>query len=333
MVVGTATVSAMTVNSGKLELGRLLQVPLREVWAHEALDFTPWLLANADALGEALDMELEIVAAEHPVGGFSLDLIATDRRSNESVIIENQIETTDHLHLGQLLTYAGGTDPVNVVWIAAQFREEHRAALDWLNQRTDADTRFFGVEVSAVRIGDSVPAPLFTVVAKPNDWGKTIRTRAKSQEGTASSKNARYLEFWSRFLATLAQERLDWSRARKASAQNWFTMPTGQSHVHFTVSFGRRGLVSSIDFEHPVAEVNTAKFDAMLAQREGIERAYGGPLAFEPLEARKACRIADSRPGEVDQEDAWPEYLVWFVEAQRRLRGAAAAVGGVPRYG
>jgi len=321
----------MTANPGRLELGRLRPVPLREVWAHEALDFTPWLLANADALSEALDMELEIVTAEHPVGGFSLDLIATDQRSNESVIIESQIEATDHEHLGQLLTYAGGTDPATVVWIAAEFREEHRAALDWLNQRTDADTRFFGVAVSAVRIGDSLPAPLFTVVAKPNDWGKSVRTRAKSQEGPSSSKNSRYAMFWDRYLAMLAAEHPDWTRSRKGPAQNWFPMSTGATGVQYTAYFGRRGLVSEIYFGHSDPAVNTAKFEAMLAQREAIERAYGGTLSFEPLEGRKACRIADSRPGEIDQAEDWGEYLAWFVEAQRRLRGAVAAVGGVPR--
>lgn len=228
-----------------------MPVALREVWAHEALAFTPWLLANADALGEALDMDLEITTAEHPVGGFSLDLIAADRRSNELVIIENQIETTDHAHLGQLLTYAGGTDPVNIVWIAAEFRDEHRAALDWLNQRTDADTRFFGVEVRAVRIGDSLPAPLFHVVAKPNDWGKSIRTQARSQEGVASEKNLLYATFWERYLTRVANEHPDWTRARKPPAQNWFPTPSGASHVQYTVSFGRRGLQSELYFDHP----------------------------------------------------------------------------------
>lgn len=188
----------MTMNAPlpeKATMGRLEPVALREVWAHEALAFTPWLLANADVLGEVLDMDLEIMAAEHPVGGFALDLIATDLRSNERVIIENQIETTDHLHLGQLLTYAGGTDPANIVWIAAAFRDEHRAALDWLNLRTDPDTRFFGVEISAVRIGDSPPAPLFQVVAKPNDWARAFEPvpaarRVRHRRGTRCTRSS-----------------------------------------------------------------------------------------------------------------------------------------------
>jgi hypothetical protein len=132
------------------QLGRLEPVDAREIWPHEARNFTPWLLANADRIGEVLGMDLELSAAEHPLGSFSLDLIGVDQATGERVIIENQLTATDHLHLGQLLTYAGGTGAVNVVWLATSFREEHRAALDWLNSRTDESTRFFGVEVGVV---------------------------------------------------------------------------------------------------------------------------------------------------------------------------------------
>lgn len=157
-------------------LGRLEAVPPRQVWAHEALGLTPWLLANADVLSSALGMDLDLEAAEHPVGGFSLDLIGRDRASGERVIIENQLETSDHTHLGQILTYAGGTDPATIVWVAPSFRDEHRSALEWLNQRTNAQTRFFAVQLQVVRIGDSDPAPLLSLVVQPNDWGKTVRS-------------------------------------------------------------------------------------------------------------------------------------------------------------
>ena len=142
-------------------LGRLTVVPPREVWRHEAHDFTPWLLSNVDVLSDVLGMDLALDVAEHPVGGFSLDLMGRDETTGEIVIVENQLEVSDHLHLGQILTYAAGTDPTTIVWVAAAFRPEHRAAIDWLNARTDEDTRFFGVELGVVRIGDSDPAPLF----------------------------------------------------------------------------------------------------------------------------------------------------------------------------
>lgn len=159
-------------------LGRLEPVDPRDVWPSEAQDFTPWLLANAQALSEAVGMDLNLEAAEHPIGGFSLDLIGVDTATGDRVIVENQLEVSDHSHLGQILTYAGGTDPVNVLWLATSFREEHRAALEWLNERTNESTRFFAVRIQVVRIGTSSPAPLFTLVVQPNDWGKKVRVNA-----------------------------------------------------------------------------------------------------------------------------------------------------------
>lgn len=312
------------------ELGRLETVALREVWEHEALAFTPWMLANADALSDALDMDLELDAAEHAVGGFSLDLIGTDRASNELVIIENQLETTDHSHLGQLLTYAGGTDPTNVVWVAATFREEHRAALEWLNQRTDTATRFFGVEVAAVRIDESRPAPLFRVVVKPNDWGKNVRTRAQAAEGGASERNMAYAAFWEQYLTAMSAAGFAWTRTRRGPAQNWLPTPSGTSGVEFTVSFSRQGLRSELYLGDRSDEVNAERFAAFAAEREVLEQTYGAQLAFEPLEGRKACRIADHRDGDISDEGSWPQYIEWFIDSQRRLRQAVNSVRGIP---
>lgn len=322
----------MSVEQGRAEpdLGRLESVELRDVWLHEALDFTPWMLANADALSEALDMDLELDSAEHAVGGFSLDLIGRDRRSNELVIIENQLEMTDHSHLGQLLTYAGGTDPTNIVWIAARFRQEHRAALEWLNQRTDTTTRFFGVEVTAVRIDSSRPAPLFHVIATPNDWGKTVRTRAQAAEGGASERASLYAEFWEQFLAALRSRELGWTKARKGPAQNWFNMPSGTSGVEYSVSFGKHGLRSEIYLGDRSESVNAQRFRAFLALRAGLEEAYGSALGFAPLDGRKASRIEDTRAGEVSDASSWQTYIDWFIDSQHRLRRAVAAAGGVP---
>src|SRR5689334_7361750 len=152
------------------DLGRVTSVPVREVWPHEAHDFTRWMLANADVLSDVLGIDLELTHNEHRVGDFSLDLLGVDRVTGERVIVENQLEQSDHGHLGQILTYAGGTDPTTIVWCAPSFRDEHRAAIDWINERTDENTRFFAVEVAAVKIDESRPAPMFKLVAQPNDW-------------------------------------------------------------------------------------------------------------------------------------------------------------------
>ena len=169
------------------ELSRLRVVPVREVWRHEAHDFTQWMLDNADVLADVLGMDLELEAAEHPVGGFSLDLIGREVATGHVVIVENQLERSDHTHLGQILTYAGGTNPQTIVWCAPAFTEPHRAAIDWLNEHTDEETRFFAVEVAAVQIDDSRPAPMFKLVAQPNDWAKQVHVETTPRPYPPSS--------------------------------------------------------------------------------------------------------------------------------------------------
>ncbi len=274
-------------------------------------------------------MDLALSASEHPVGGYALDLIGIDEATGQTVIVENQLEVSDHAHLGQILTYAGGTDPTNVVWLATSFREEHRAALEWLNERTDERTRFFAVELSAVRIGDSAPAPLLSLVVRPNDWGKQVR--ASSAADTASSvKQASYREFWIRFLDRVHSEHPQWTNARKAPPQNWINLPTGIGTVVYGVNFSKRGLCSELYLADTDAEVNSARFDAAHTHRGDFEAAYGSTLIWDPIPGKKAARIADYQPGDVDQVDAWDDYIAWFMSSQARFRTAVSAVGGLP---
>jgi len=311
-------------------LGRLSAVPPREVWSHEARDFTPWLLNNVDVLSELLGMDLALDVAEHPVGGFSLDLMGRDVTTGEVVIVENQLETSDHAHLGQILTYAAGTDPATIVWVAASFRPEHRAAIDWLNTRTDESTRFFGVELGVVRIGQSAPAPSFRLVAQPNDWEKTVRAGTSLNEVTG--KQVLYRSFWTRWIDLMAAERPGWSRAKRPPRDSWFSTTTGTSGVHFYTSFTRQGLSSELAFEDPDAEVNTARLRALEANRRELEDHYGQTLAWQDLPGRKSTRIAEYLTGaDVLVEGEWDRYLAWLLDRQTRLRAALDHVGGVPR--
>lgn len=305
-------------------LGRLVPVDTRTIWQHEAYDFTPWLLANADALGEKLGMDLVLERAEHPVGGFSLDLIGEDEGTGERVIVENQLTISDHTHLGQILTYAGGTDPSNIVWVALGFRDEHRAALDWLNAHTDEETRFFAVQVSVVRIGDSAPAPLLDVVVQPNDWGKSVKASTGS-----SAKQELYRQFWGQFLDRVHALHSSWTNARTPYPTNWIDLPSGVGGVTFGAHFSKGGPGSYIYFGSPDTEVNKTRFAAALAKREAVEASYGGPLKWSEMPGRKACRISDSVPGVIEQTEEWDAYLDWFVDSQSRLRTAVKAVGGV----
>ena len=168
----------------KQSLGRLAPVDLREVWESEALDFTPWLAQpeNMTLLGKAIGIELEVETQEKSVGPFRADILCKDTTTGDWVLIENQLERTDHTHLGQLLTYAAGLEAVTVVWVAGRFTDEHRAALDWLNAITAPTYAFFALEVELWRIDDSPVAPKFNVVSKPNDWSKTLKQAASAAQ-------------------------------------------------------------------------------------------------------------------------------------------------------
>ena len=157
-------------------LGYLERIDLRKIWATEAEDFTPWLALpdNIKLLADTLGVNLEVEAQEKFVGPFRADILCKDIGTDTWVLVENQLERTDHKHLGQLLTYAAGLQAVTIVWVAANFTDEHRATLDWLNKITDANFRFFGLEVELWRIVDSPAAPKFNVVSKPNNWSRQI---------------------------------------------------------------------------------------------------------------------------------------------------------------
>jgi hypothetical protein len=310
------------------KLSTLISVDVRLVWPKEAADFTPWLLAHSEILGDALGISLELSVAEHKVGDFSLDLIGRDVDTEEVVIIENQFGQTDHRHLGQLLTYAGGTEPATVVWIAETFRDEHRAALDWLNLRTDSSARFFGVQLRAVSLegAPGLAAPLLDVVAKPNDWGKAVK---KATAGVATEREQLYLEFWTDWLTRVSKR--GWTN-RKAQPRHLMYLPSGVKRVRYTVSFRNDGMLSELYFNHRDPDVNLARWEVLFDKRAALEAAFGGALTFDDLPNNKGCRVGVVRTGKesVDDRDAWPDYMAWFEDTQVRLRKAVQAVGGIP---
>lgn len=303
------------------DLGTLETVDPRLVWNNEAHDFTPWLLANADRLSAALGIDLELEAAEHPVGGFSLDLVGRDITNDAVLIVENQLAGTDHSHLGQVLTYAAGTGASTIVWIATAFREEHRQALDWLNENTGEGTHFFGIELQVVRIGDSPKAPLFNVVVQPNDWQKQVR--AATQPSALSPKGAAYIEFWRRFLDRVHADHPDWTRGRAAAPDNWYEMKGPMSGCRYTSSFSGQGLRHELYIDTGDGERNLELLDAWRERQQQIEAEYGRPLSWEDLAGKRACRIADYKTDcQVLDEQRHDEYIEWLLEAGVRLRRA-----------
>jgi hypothetical protein len=297
---------------------------------HEARDFTPWLLENADAIAEMLALDIELSAAEHPVGPFSLDLIGRDNTNDCVLIVENQLTPTDHGHLGQLLTYAAGTEARTIVRMATDFREEHRQALDFLNFLGGENARFFGVQIGVVRIGESRPAPLFSLRAQPNDWASQTAAKAKVVSAQAG-KGPLYVEFWSSFLDRIHAEHPGWTKARTPGASNWLDLFWLRPGVRINMGFrSQQRFGAELYIDTGDADENRAIFDQLLAQRPEIEQAYGRSLLWEEMEGKRACRLDDYRPGEVTQIDHYDEYTDWAFDAYRRFRRAVGPILGQP---
>ena len=285
------------------------------------------MLEIAYRLSEALGIDIELEAAEHAVGGYSLDLVGKDITNDTILIVENQLEQTDHSHLGQVLTYAAGTQASTIVWIATSFREEHRQALDWLNESTDDKTHFFGIELQVVKIGESAHAPLFKVVAQPNDWQKQIR--AVTQSRGLTGKGALYVEFWSRYLDRVHVERPEWTRARTAGPDNWLEMKSPIKGCRVSVSFAQNDrLRHELYIDSGDGDENLRIFEQFRARQDEIEAVYGRALTWEELPNRRACRIADYRDGcSVNEEDRYDEFISWFIDAGTRLRASFGSGG------
>jgi len=269
-----------------VQLDKLTQVTdLREIWKHEAKDFSKWLAEeeNLRQLSDALGIDLVLSELESAVGSFSVDLFATEEGTGRKVVIENQMEDTDHDHLGKIITYASGKGADVIVWIVKRARDEHRQAVEWLNTKTDEDVGFFLVEIELWKIGDSLPAPRFNVVERPNDWAKAM----KIVEGLSETQRTQ-LEFWQAFAdyAFDKQEFTSSFRRRKAHAQNAYDLSLGSSDYVLSLTVNIRD--SRVDVSVYIND-NKELYTKLLDQREAITQFMDMPLEWR--EARKDCRI------------------------------------------
>ena len=297
---------------------KIQKVDPRSIWKHEAHDFTPWLADNITELGESIGIELEVTEQEADVGGFSLDILAKDLGRNANVIIENQLAITDHDHLGKLLTYASGYNADIIIWLSTEMREEHRQALDWLNQRTDSNTDFFGVVVEVIKIGDSRPALQFKVIVSPNEWQKS----KKKQSNTASSeKSERYREYFQDLLDTL-REAYRFTSAKKGQPQNWYTFSSGNKQFVYGHSFAQGSRVrTEIYIDAGDFDKNKAFFDKLLAEKESIETELGQKVEWERLDNKRACRIAIYRSGSIeDSSEELQKIQEWGIQTLLDLK-------------
>ena len=299
------------------ELATIEKVDIRSIWPNEADNFTPWLAENLHQLGDELGMELELVGREATVGSFKLDILARETGRNAVVAIENQVESTDHAHLGQLLTYAAGSKADIVIWVTTDFRDEHRAALDWLNQRTEDSLEFYGVEIGAVKIGTSGPAPLFRLAAFPNSWSK----RAPSSTQPVSERGDQYRRYWKPLLERLNRE--DGWGVRTDNTASWFSAGSGISEIWRTMSFyvRNREVAVELSLQTPNKDWNKSFFDLLKESQEEIETELGAELKWERLDSKKTSRVGIRRDGSIDADpDELDEIRSWMFDNVVRFK-------------
>jgi hypothetical protein len=303
-----------------IDLGKLVRVDPRDVWKHEAHDFTPWLADSIHMLGELLGMDLEVVAQEHAVGDFSLDILARDLGRDRLVAIENQLEATDHSHLGQLITYAAGVDAGVVIWVSRDFREEHRQALDWLNRGEHTDREYFGVALELLQIDGSKPAVNLRLVASPHGWSRAPSPGTGS-DGTVSSKRSAYQEFFQALIDEL-REKHRFTNAKAGQPQNWYSFSTGTTGFQYSFSFAQGGkLRAELYIDQGDADRNELAFDALIATKDDLEKAFGEPLSWERLDTKRACRIACYALGSIeDPADQHERHRQWAIDRLLRFK-------------
>ena len=297
-------------------LGKLEKVDLRTVWKNEAQNFTKWLAKteNISLLSDEIGIDIEPVQIEAQVGKFNVDILAQIENTDKTVIIENQLETTNHDHLGKLITYASGHDAEIIIWIVREVREEHRQAIDWLNEHTDDKVNFFAVKLELWQIDDSPPAAKFQVISRPNDWAKAIK-KAIIQPNMTDTKIMQ-LEFWTKFREYAQNNNAKW-RLRKPSAQHWYDISYGSSQSHISLSMDTRKNSLSCEIYIPDSK---ELFQGLSREKDSIEDELGEKLEWMELPKRKACRIKLATSGDLSASDNWEEHFEWLKEQAEKFQ-------------
>ena len=303
------------------QLGRIEEVDLRQIWQHEANDFTPWLAEHIDLLGEALHLDLTLVESEGEVGPFAVDVVADS--SNGLVVIENQLEQTDHSHLGQLLTYAVGRDARILIWITPQFRDEHRAVLDWLNHWTPEEIEVYGVEARAIRIDDSRPAPEFRAVAFPNTWSRQAGTGRRPARAL-SADNVRRNAFFQALIDEARQRRLTNALTTSAVRYQSFVCPVARSGINYYVILRPGGgVTASLEIGTRDAALNDRIIRALGESRHEIESEMGFEPEWSAPNGRTRASIFISSDGSIDDpEERQADVQTWLLDTLEAMKSA-----------
>ena len=297
------------------KFSRLEKVPLRQYFPNEASDFTPWLEANLEELGNVLGLNLEPILREAPVGDLSLDLLAKDVDNSKTVIIENQLEKAEHKHLGQLLAYAAGRDAKIVVWISHEFRDEYRQVLEWLNQQTNSEIHFFAVVVEVLKIEDSNPALNFKLVVSPNQWKKSI------QPSEETETQRRYRNFFQKLIDELRENR-QFTNARAAQPNTWYYFSSRHQGFTYCVRF-RQGtqVIVYVRIYEGDNENRLALFDTLANEEAAITEVFGSKFDWKRNPELQESQIIFERDGYVDWDtDDIDEIHKWCVTHLLKLK-------------
>ena len=270
-----------------MNIGKLKEVDIRSLWKHEQYDFSEWLSKeeNINILNEILGLTLVDVSKEAYVGSYRCDLFAVDESTGTKVIIENQLEPSNHDHLGKIITYASGLDAEVIVWIVKKAKEEHRSAIEWLNNNTNSGINFFLIELKAYTIENSIPAPYFSVIEKPNDFIKN--TKINNNSDNLNKSQSERLEFWNR-LNEILMDRGKPFNIRKATTDHWYDIAIGTTAAHVAITLVNKESYVGVEFY-----INDDKemFDNLLEKKDVIERELEFKLDWQRLENSKASRI------------------------------------------
>jgi len=298
------------------DLGKLTKIAdLRTIWKHEEKDFSPWLAKeeNLRILSNEIGIDIVSEELESSVGGFSVDIFGVEDGTNRRIIIENQLEDTNHDHLGKIITYAAGKDAEVIIWIVKKARDEHRQAVDWLNNHTDEKIGIFLIEIEIWQIGDSLPAPKFNVVSQPNDFVKIMKTG-----GLSETKQLQY-EFWRGFVdyANSDLSPLKMSPGRKPRPQHWYNVAIGNADALISLTVNTKTKVISAEI---YITDNKDLFKTYFDNKNQIEDELGFQMDWQPIPDGKACRIIVSTTGDISKKGKWPEYFNWLAEKATKLK-------------
>lgn len=270
-----------------MAIGKLEEVDIRELWKHEQYDFSEWLSKkeNIENLNEILGLTLVDISKETYVGSYRCDLFAKDETTGIKVIIENQLEMSNHDHLGKIITYASGLDAKVVVWIVKEAREEHRSAIEWLNNNTNSNVNFFLIEIHAYKIGNSDNAPMFQVIEQPNDFIKN--NKSTNSNDTMNKSQSQRIEFWNQFNNVLVERGKPFN-VRKATTDHWYNVAIGTSDAHIDITLVNKDSVIGVEL---YITDNKELFDKLYQKKDEIETDLGFKLDWRRLNNSKASRI------------------------------------------